>query len=118
MCLFLEAFLCLKLGVILMAALKCILSQGKKVWIHCTHTLMQCIKALQFGDDSATDINSTYLDEEDSKTLEYGLVCTPVSLNAMTNAWGELIMSTIWLNQPVWLKSVYFYKIIFDRFHK
>ena len=60
-----------------MAASKGVLSQGTKVWIlHGTVptlTLMQCIKALQLGDDSATDIDSTCLDEEDSKTSEYGL---------------------------------------------
>lgn len=60
-----------------MAAIKGVLSQGTHVWIlHGTVptlTKMSCIKALALGDDSATEINTTCLDEPTTATSDYGL---------------------------------------------
>jgi len=60
-----------------MAAKKGVLSQGTHVWIlHGTTptlTRMLCIKALQLGDDSATEIDTTCLDEPSTATSDYGL---------------------------------------------
>lgn len=58
-------------------ARKGVLSNGTAVWIvHGTVpvlTKMGCIKALVLGDDSATEIDNTCLEETSTKTSEYGL---------------------------------------------
>lgn len=57
---------------------KGVLSNGTAVWIvHGsvpTLTKMGCIKALVLGDDSASEIDTTCLEEASTKTSEYGLV--------------------------------------------
>lgn len=54
-----------------------VLTQGTHVWIKHgttpTLTRMNCIKALTLGDDSATEINDTCLDEPETATSQYGL---------------------------------------------
>lgn len=54
-----------------------VLTQGTHVWIKhgTTPTLTRttCIKALTLGDDSATEINDTCLDEPETATSQYGL---------------------------------------------
>ena len=54
-----------------------VLTQGTHVWIKHgttpTLTRMTCIKALTLGDDSATEINDTCLDEPETATSQYGL---------------------------------------------
>ena len=58
---------------------KGVLSQGTNVWIKhgastaAILTKMVCIKGIQLGDDSPTDIDNTCLEEEDSKTSVHGL---------------------------------------------
>lgn len=58
-------------------AKKGVLSNGTDVWIvHGTVpvlTKMGCIKALVLGDDSATEVDTTCLQETSTKTSEYGL---------------------------------------------
>ncbi|MFP6819778.1 MULTISPECIES: phage tail tube protein [Acinetobacter] len=58
-------------------AKKGVLSNGTDVWIvHGTVptlTKMGCIKAFVLGDDSATEIDTTCLQETSTKTSEYGL---------------------------------------------
>ncbi|WP_394651154.1 phage tail tube protein [uncultured Acinetobacter sp.] len=58
-------------------AKKGVLSQGTQVWIlhgsPLTLTRILCVKAIVWGDDSSTDINSTCLDEPDTATSEQGL---------------------------------------------
>lgn len=60
-----------------MAVKKGVLTQGTNVWIlHGTTptlTKVSCVKALALGDDSPTEIDTTCLDETDSKTSDYGL---------------------------------------------
>lgn len=60
-----------------MAAKKGVLTQGTKVWLlhgtPATLTQMNCIKALVLGDDSATEIATTCLEEENTTTSMYGL---------------------------------------------
>lgn len=58
---------------------KGVISQGTKVWIKHgddaapTLTKMDCITALNIGDDSPTEIDTTCLDEEDTATSRFGL---------------------------------------------
>lgn len=58
---------------------KGVLSQGTNVWIKhgeptaAILTKMICIKGIQLGDDTPTDIDNTCLEEEDSKTSVNGL---------------------------------------------
>lgn len=54
---------------------KGVLTQGTKVYIKSGDELfpMDCIKAIQLGDDSPTEIDTTCLDEMVSKTTRYGL---------------------------------------------
>lgn len=61
---------------------KGVLTQGTKVWILSGDdgdstppvlTQMDCIVSLSVGDDSATDIDDTCLDETDTKTSQPGL---------------------------------------------
>lgn len=54
---------------------KGVLTQGTKVYIKSGSELvaMDCIKAIQLGDDSPTEIDTTCLDATDSKTSRYGL---------------------------------------------
>lgn len=54
---------------------KGVLTQGTKVYIKTGEELlaMDCIKAIQLGDDSPTEIDTTCLDETYSKTSRYGL---------------------------------------------
>ena len=54
---------------------KGVLTQGTKVYIKSGDELisMDCIKAIQLGDDSPTEIDTTCLDATDSKTSRYGL---------------------------------------------
>lgn len=58
-------------------AKKGVLSNGTAVWIvHGTVpvlTKMGCIKALVLGDDSAAEVDTTCLEETDTKTSDYGL---------------------------------------------
>lgn len=58
-------------------AKKGVLSNGTAVWIvHGTVpvlTKMGCIKALALGDDSATEVDTTCLEETSTKTSEFGL---------------------------------------------
>lgn len=58
-------------------AKKGVLSQGTHVYIlhgaSPTFTKMSCIKALTIGDDSATEINTTCLDEPNTSTSDWGL---------------------------------------------
>ena len=58
-------------------AKKGVLSNGTDVWIvHGTVpvlTKMGCIKALVLGDDSAAEVDTTCLEETDTKTSDYGL---------------------------------------------
>ena len=59
-------------------AKKGVLSNGTAVWIvHGTVptlTKMGCIKALVLGDDSAAEVDTTCLEETDTKTSDYGLI--------------------------------------------
>lgn len=68
---------------------KGVLSQGTHVWVlHGTPavlTRIQCIKSIAWGDDSATEIDNTCLDEEKVKTNDYGLV---------TPGEGSLVINT------------------------
>lgn len=54
-----------------------VLSQGTHVWVlhgaTPTLTRVNCVKAITWGDDSATEINTTCLDEPDTATSEFGL---------------------------------------------
>lgn len=54
---------------------KGVLTQGTKVYIKSGSELfaMDCIKAIQLGDDSSTEIDTTCIDETISKTSRYGL---------------------------------------------
>lgn len=58
---------------------KGVLTQGMGVWIlhgdpaTPTLTKVNCVKTIAFGDDSQTEIDSTCLDETDTKTSEWGL---------------------------------------------
>lgn len=61
---------------------KGVLTQGTKVWIlsgddgdaiPAVLTQMDCITSIDFGEDSASDIDDTCLDETDSKTSQPGL---------------------------------------------
>ena len=54
---------------------KGVLTQGTKVYIKSGDELieMNCIKAIQLGDDSPTEIDTTCLDETESKSSRYGL---------------------------------------------
>lgn len=54
---------------------KGVLTQGTKVYIKSGDELfpMDCIKAIQLGDDSPTEIDTTCIDETISKTSRYGL---------------------------------------------
>lgn len=56
---------------------KGVLTQGTKVWVlHGevpTLTRMDCITSIEFGDDSATDIDDTCLEETETKTSQPGL---------------------------------------------
>ena len=54
---------------------KGVLTQGTKVYIKSGAELieMNCIKAIQLGDDSSTEIDTTCMDETESKTSAYGL---------------------------------------------
>lgn len=56
---------------------KGVLASGTSVWIvhgaPAVLTKMGCIKALTLGDDSATEIDTTCLEESDTKTSMYGL---------------------------------------------
>ena len=54
---------------------KGVLTQGTKVYIKSGSELfaMDCIKAIQLGDDSPTEIDTTCIDETISKTSRYGL---------------------------------------------
>ena len=58
-------------------AKKGVLSNGTDVWIVYGTvpilTKMGCIKALVLGDDSATEVDTTCLQETSTKTSEYGL---------------------------------------------
>ena len=58
-------------------AKKGVLSNGTAVWIvHGTVptlTKMGCIKALVLGDDSAAEVDTTCLEETNTKTSDYGL---------------------------------------------
>lgn len=58
-------------------AKKGVLSNGTAVWIvHGTVptlTKMGCIKALALGDDSASEVDTTCLEETSTKTSEFGL---------------------------------------------
>lgn len=60
-----------------MATKKGVLSQGTNVWIlHGTVPLltqMHCFKTIEMGEDSATEIENTCLDEPNTKTSEWGL---------------------------------------------
>lgn len=55
---------------------KGVLTQGTKVYIKSGAELfaMDCIKAIQLGDDSSTEIDTTCIDETVSKTSRYGLI--------------------------------------------
>lgn len=55
---------------------KGVLTQGTKVYIKSGTELfaMDCIKAIQLGDDSSTEIDTTCIDETVSKTSRYGLL--------------------------------------------
>lgn len=55
---------------------KGVLTQGTKVYIRAGAELfaMDCIKAIQLGDDSSTEIDTTCIDETISKTSRYGLL--------------------------------------------
>ena len=59
------------------AVKKGVLSNGTAVWIvHGTVpvlTKMACIKALALGDDSTAEVDTTCLEEMDTKTSDYGL---------------------------------------------
>lgn len=52
-----------------------VLTQGTKVYIKSNDELiaMDCIKAIQLGDDTPTEIDNTCLEETVSKTSRYGL---------------------------------------------
>ena len=54
---------------------KGVLTQGTKVYIKYNNiiTAMDCIKAIQLGDDTPSEIDTTCLDEMVSKTSRYGL---------------------------------------------
>ena len=54
---------------------KGVLTQGTKVYIKAGEQLveMDCIKAIQLGDDSPTEIDTTCLDDIHSKTSRYGM---------------------------------------------
>lgn len=69
-------------------AKKGVLSQGTHVWIlHGTVptlTRIMCIKSIAWGDDSATEIDNTCLDEPTTKTNDYGLT-TPGEGNLVIN---------------------------------
>ena len=54
---------------------KGVLTQGTKVYIKHNDILteMDCIKAIQLGDDSPTEIDTTCIDDDYSKTSRYGL---------------------------------------------
>ncbi len=56
---------------------KGVLTQGTNVWLlhgkPAVLTKMDCVKALVLGDDSATEINTTCLEEPDTATSMYGL---------------------------------------------
>ena len=58
---------------------KGVLTQGTGVWIlhgdtaTPTLTKVNCVKSISLGDDSPTEIDSTCLDETDTKTSEWGL---------------------------------------------
>ena len=58
-------------------AKKGVLASGTSVWIvhgsPAVLTKMNCIKALVLGDDSATEIDTTCLEESSTKTSMYGL---------------------------------------------
>lgn len=68
----------IKEWLLMAAQKKGVLSNGTAVWI--VHgavpilTKMGCIKALVLGDDSATEVDTTCLEETSTKTSEYGLV--------------------------------------------
>ncbi len=60
-----------------MATNKGVLVQGTETWIlHGTEptlTQIKCFTSLDYGEDSATEIDSTCLDEPDTATSEWGL---------------------------------------------
>ena len=68
---------------------KGVLSQGTHVWIlhGATPSLTRilCIKSIAWGDDSSTEIDTTCLDEEETKTSDFGLV---------TPGEGSLVINT------------------------
>ena len=74
---------------------KGVLTQGTQVWIEHgdpaapTLTKMDCIKSLNLGDDSMSDIDDTCLEETDTKTSQPGL---------NTPGEGEVLINTDPLN--------------------
>lgn len=57
---------------------KGVLAKGTKVWVlHGTTTKvltrMDCVKSFEWGDDSVESIDTTCLDDADTKTSEYGI---------------------------------------------